>query len=81
MKPAPVKACEHFWVTVADDAYPWTEAVKGSTAGEWHHCCPGHCGGGITFTELPDGSLELRCHQGVCTEDELVRALTSEVRA
>lgn len=80
-KPRPVVACEQLWVRVAGGSYHWTNAVQGHKAGVWHLCCPGHCGGGVTFTEHSDGSLDMRCHQGVCSEAELVRALTSGVRA
>jgi len=60
-KPRPVLACEAFWARVAGGDYAWTRAVQGLTEGEWHHCCPGRCGGAVTFAQMADGSLGVRC--------------------
>ncbi len=64
-KPRPVLACEAFWARVEGGDYAWTRAVQGYEPGEWHHACPGRCGGGITFAQQADGSLELRCRGDV----------------
>ena len=50
--PRPVLACNAFWAWKAGGDYSWTHAVEGEVPGEWHHCCPGGCGGGATFRGL-----------------------------
>lgn len=75
LAPRPVQACEAFWARKAGGDYPWTRAVPGHVDGEWHHCCPGGCGGGVTFTVLADGSLNARCRDGHCDEVSIVSTL------
>lgn len=73
-RPRPVMACDAYWARIAGRPYGWTCAVGGES-GVWHHLCPGRCGGGMTFLERSDGSMELRCQQGTCTEEQIAAVL------